>query len=76
MAASVAPPVGDADVGDVGVCVEEFLGIVTVGLEAAEFGGAFVEEAVGLSAGAIEGALDFFGAGVVGFDGVEGVVVG
>jgi len=60
-------PVGYAYVGDVGSFAEEFLGVVTLGLEAAEFGGAFVEEAVGLGPGAVYGALGLFGAGVVGF---------
>ncbi len=68
-------PVGDADVGGVGAFEEEFLGVVAVGLEAAEFGGAFVEQAMGLSAGAVKRTLDFFRACVVGFEGIRGVVV-
>ena len=52
-------PVGDADIGGVGSGEEEFLSVVAFGLEAAEFGGAFVEQAMGLGAGAVDGALDF-----------------
>ena len=42
-------------------------------LELAEFGGAFVEEAVGLGAGAIDGLLDLVGGGAGHFHGVEDV---
>jgi len=47
-------------------------------LELAKFGGAFVEQAVGLGAGAVDGVLDLVGTSVVGFHGVVdvgGVVV-
>jgi hypothetical protein len=63
--------VGDAEVGDVGFLREEFVAELALGLEFAEFGGAFVEEAMGLGAGAVDGFLDFFRLGVHGFHGIE-----
>ena len=63
--------VGDAEVGDVGFLREEFVAELALGLEFAEFGGAFVEEAVGLGSGAVDRFLDFFGVGAHGFHGIE-----
>ena len=51
--------------------MEEFVGELAFGLEFAEFGGRFVEEAVGLGAGAIDGFLDSFGIGIGGVHRIE-----
>ena len=45
----------------------------TFGLEFAEFGGALVEQAVGLGAGAVDGVLDFVDVAFGGFHGVHDV---
>src|SRR5580700_2199544 len=47
------------------------MGELAFGLEPAEFGGRFVEQTVGLGAGAVDGVLDAFGVRVGGFHGVE-----
>jgi len=44
--------------------LEEFVGELAFGLQFAEFGGRFVEEAVGLGAGAVDRFLNSFGVGV------------
>ncbi len=56
-----------------GFCIggQEFLGALSIRLELAEFGGAFVKQTMSLSAGAIHRFLDLLGIGVVGFHGVE-----
>ena len=51
--------VAEAEVGDVGAGFEVFVAEVTFGLELAEFGGAFVEQTMGLGAGAVDGSLEF-----------------
>jgi hypothetical protein len=56
----------------VGNCGESgFIGGSALGLKPAEFGGAFVEQAMGLSAGAVYRLLDLVGLEVVGFHGIE-----
>ena len=55
-------PVSYADIGDVGPIEEEFSGVLALGLEAPEFGGAFVQDAMGLGSGPVDGFLDFLGA--------------
>ena len=57
-------PVADAAVGG------DFIAIAALGLEAAEFGGVFVEEARGLIAGAVYGELAFRVGGL----GLHGVI--
>ena len=51
--------IAEAEVRNVGASVVRFVAVDTLGLELAQFGGAFVEDAMGLSAGAIYGQLDF-----------------
>jgi hypothetical protein len=53
--------VAEAEIGEVGARWEVFVAEVALGLELAEFGGAFVQEAVGLSAGPVDGVLEFGG---------------
>lgn len=65
-----ALPFGNADIGDVGALTEEILGVMMIGLQTPEFGGAFVEYAVGFGAGSVDGALSFFDASVGGFHGI------
>jgi hypothetical protein len=58
--------VGEADVGEVCIGREGFVAVLAIGLEAAKFSGAFVEETMGLVAGFIHRQLGFrevFGAG-------------
>jgi hypothetical protein len=50
--------VGDAEAGDVGSGVEELAAEVALGLQGAEFGGAFVKEPVRKGACAINGSLN------------------
>jgi len=45
------------------------------GLQPAEVGRTFVQQAMGLGAGAVDGLLDSFGGGVQGFHGVEDVIL-
>ena len=52
-------PVFETVSGDVNAGIEGFVAVRTTGLEAAEFGGAFVKEAMDLGAGAVHGYLDF-----------------
>jgi hypothetical protein len=51
--------IADAELGGVGAFVEIFVAVLAFGLEFAEFGGAFVEEAMVEGAGAIDGELEF-----------------
>ena len=53
--------IAEAEVGCVCAGVEEFAAEVALGLEGAEFGGAFVEQAVRKGTRAINGELDFGG---------------
>jgi len=53
--------VAQAEHGDVGAFIEPGVAVLALGLELAEFGGAFVEEAVREGAGAIDGELEFCG---------------
>jgi len=63
--------VGDACARCVGGFAQEFLCDLAIRLELAEFGGAFVEQAMSLSASAVDRFLNFFGFGVGGFHGIE-----
>jgi hypothetical protein len=67
--------VGYAEMREVGAGLEVFVAKVALGLELAEFGGAFVEHAMGLRAGAIYGILrsgcGFVLHGVVGLGGLH-----
>lgn len=56
---------------DGGLGVFRLLAQIAVGLEFAELGQSFAEQAMGLGAGAVDGFLDTDGALVVGFHGVE-----
>ena len=52
-------PVAEAELREVGAGVKGFVAQLAFGLEFAEFGGAFVEEALVECAGAIDGELEF-----------------
>ena len=67
--------VGQAELCRVGVLIESFISILALGLEPAEFGGGVVEQAMGLGAGAVDGALDPFAMRVHGFHGIRDEVV-
>jgi hypothetical protein len=53
--------VTEAEGGEIGAGFESVVEEVAIGLEAAEFGGAFVKQAVRLGAGAVDGELEFGG---------------
>jgi hypothetical protein len=63
--------VGEAEGGEIDAGFDSLVEEVALGLEAAEFGGAFVKQAVRLGAGAVDGELEFGGGR--GLHGVRGV---